>query len=87
MKNLIRYPLIILLLAGFIIILHSCKKQEIPIVSTTAITDITASTVTVGGTVTDEGCEPVRDPLFQQYHQESPQKVEWFFCSLRKGLK
>ncbi len=87
MKNLIRYPLIVLLLAGLIIILHSCKKQELPVVTTAAITDITTSTAPGGGMVTNKGCEPVHDPLFQQYHQESPQKSRVVILFVASGIK
>jgi hypothetical protein len=36
-------------------LIASCKKQEIPTVTTSAITDITGTTATCGGTITDEG--------------------------------
>jgi hypothetical protein len=37
------------------IILHSCKKDEVPTVTTSEITDITGTSATSGGTITDEG--------------------------------
>jgi len=35
--------------------IHSCKKDEVPGVTTSAMTDITGTTATGGGTITDEG--------------------------------
>jgi uncharacterized protein (TIGR02145 family) len=55
MKNLIRYSIIISLLTGFIIILHSCKKEELPTLSTASITNITSSSATSGGNITSDG--------------------------------
>jgi uncharacterized protein (TIGR02145 family) len=37
------------------VILSSCKKKEVPIVTTSAITNITGTTAIGGGTITDEG--------------------------------
>jgi hypothetical protein len=45
---------------GLIVILLSCEK-EVPTVITTEITGITASFVTLGGIVTDEGFGPVTE--------------------------
>ena len=51
MKNTLRISGVILL----IILIHSCKKKEVPILTTTAITNITETTASSGGTITDEG--------------------------------
>lgn len=53
MKNSVKLISLSLLLLSSV--LHSCKKEEIPIVTTSAITNITGTTVTCGGTITDEG--------------------------------
>jgi hypothetical protein len=55
MKNLIKLTIL-----GFLIlstILHSCKKEkeEVPIVTTSAVTNIKDITATSGGIITDEG--------------------------------
>lgn len=55
MKILIRYSSIISLLTGFIILLHSCKKQVVTIVTTAVITDITATSAISGGNIIDDG--------------------------------
>jgi hypothetical protein len=44
--------LIFLILAT---ILHSCVKHEVPILTTSEVTNITGTTATSGGTITDEG--------------------------------
>jgi len=36
-------------------ILHSCKKEEVPTLTTTTVTNITGISATSGGTITDEG--------------------------------
>jgi uncharacterized protein (TIGR02145 family) len=36
-------------------ILHSCKKEEVPTLTTSEVTNITGTTATSGGTITDEG--------------------------------
>lgn len=51
---------IILILSALITILHSCRKEEVPIVYTApAVTNKTATSATCGGTITDEGSGPV----------------------------
>ena len=55
-KSVILYSFSLVIL---VIILHSCKKQEVPIVTTSAITNITGSTATSGGTITNEGTSTV----------------------------
>lgn len=37
------------------IILHSCKKEELPTLSTSTITNITATSATGGGNITSDG--------------------------------
>ncbi|MCX6253676.1 MAG: fibrobacter succinogenes major paralogous domain-containing protein [Bacteroidia bacterium] len=51
MKNLFRISGVIL----FILIIHSCKKEVIPSLTTVPVTNITATTATSGGSITDEG--------------------------------
>jgi uncharacterized protein (TIGR02145 family) len=53
MKNLVK--LISLCLFIFAIILHSCKKEELPTLSTTSITNITATSASSGGDITSDG--------------------------------
>jgi len=55
-KSVILYSLCLVIL---VIILHSCKKQEVPTVTTSAITNITGTAASSGGTVIDEGTEMV----------------------------
>lgn len=43
----------------FIIFLTSCKEEEVPTIETTAINDITATTATSGGNITNEGSGPI----------------------------
>lgn len=43
----------------FLLIFQSCKKEVIPSVSTSPVTDVTANTATCGGNVSDEGSGPV----------------------------
>lgn len=44
-----------LALISMAIILHSCKKEEVPALITASVTNITGTTATGGGTITDEG--------------------------------
>jgi uncharacterized protein (TIGR02145 family) len=55
MKDVIYKSFLILFLAGLITELHSCKKEEVPAVTTSEVTNITGTTATGGGTVTEEG--------------------------------
>lgn len=55
MKILIRYSIIISVLTVIILILHSCKKEELPTLSTSTITNITATSASSGGNVTSDG--------------------------------
>lgn len=59
MKNIFRISGVILLILSFFLI-HSCKKQEeLPVITTTAVSNITATTATSGGNITDEGSSTV----------------------------
>jgi lysophospholipase L1-like esterase len=53
MKKFVKHTGLVFLIITAI--LHSCKKEEVPIVKTSAITDITGTTATCGGTITNEG--------------------------------
>jgi len=60
MKNIFKITLIILLSSAFMIVVKSCKKEEmnkgvVPSVTTAAITDLKGIKATSGGTITDEG--------------------------------
>ncbi len=57
MKNLFKISVLILL----IILIHSCKKDKPtpPIITTTAVSEISYTTATSGGEVTNEGGDPV----------------------------
>ena len=54
MKRILSFRLY-LILALSLILLVSCKKKEIPVVSTTAVSNITVSGVTSGGNITSDG--------------------------------
>jgi len=54
MKNTFRVSEIILMILS-VFLLYSCKKEKIPMLTTSAITNITGTTATSGGTITDEG--------------------------------
>ena len=51
MRNIFRITGIILLL----FLIHSCKKEEVPTLTTSGIVNITGITATSGGTIIDEG--------------------------------
>jgi uncharacterized protein (TIGR02145 family) len=56
MKNLFKNSVIVILLFGTTIYFPSCKKEAtLPNVTTTIVTDITQTTASAGGTVTDNG--------------------------------
>ena len=59
MKHFFKITIIILLSAGLIAILHSCKKPTVPTVTTAAVTLITETTAKSGGNVTSDGGEEV----------------------------
>jgi hypothetical protein len=54
MKRLYEFQLAGILLLS-LLLFTSCKKKEIPVVSTTAVTNITVSGVTSGGNITSDG--------------------------------
>ena len=54
MKNTFRVSGVTLLILS-IFLIHSCKKEKNPTLTTSAITNITGTTATSGGTITDEG--------------------------------
>ena len=51
MKNIVKLICLVFIAASGIF--HSCKKEEIPTVSTTTVTNITGTTATSGGTITN----------------------------------
>lgn len=55
MKIFLKISVIVLLFLGLIPILHSCKKEELPILSSSSITNITATTASSGGVITSDG--------------------------------
>lgn len=54
MKKVLNFLLMIVFLAG-VVTLNSCKKDEIPVVTTTAVSGLTTTTAVSGGNVTDDG--------------------------------
>jgi len=60
MKKVI-LTIIVLLFMGLIPILHSCKKDEVPTLTTTTVTNITGTAATSGGVISDEGSATVVD--------------------------
>ena len=40
-------------------ILYACKREEVPIITTAEVTNITGTTATCGGTIIDEGSSPI----------------------------
>src|SRR5664280_541351 len=59
MKNIFRLSGVILLILS-IFLIHSCKKkEEVPVITTTAVSNITAKTGTSGGNITNEGSSTV----------------------------
>jgi uncharacterized protein (TIGR02145 family) len=57
MKRLIKFQFTILLIV--ISVLLSCKKEEVPVLTTSAVTSITATTAISGGSITSEGSSTV----------------------------
>lgn len=57
MRDIVKYGGLglLIILAGLI----SCRKQELPVLSTDPVTNITGNSATCGGNVTDEGSGPV----------------------------
>jgi hypothetical protein len=59
MKRLLKITFIVFLSAGFMQIMHSCKKSTEPAVSTGIVSDITYSSAVSGGTVQNDGGEAI----------------------------
>jgi hypothetical protein len=57
MIKIIKFPLLVFFV--FPGILHSCSVSEAPSLTTSPVTDITATSATCGGTVTKEGSGPI----------------------------
>jgi len=56
MNRIFKISVIVILLIGSAIYFPSCKKEAtLPIVTTTDVSDITQTTASAGGTVTDDG--------------------------------
>jgi starch-binding outer membrane protein SusE/F len=51
LKRLITF----IVFVSLITIVHSCKKEKVPTLTTSSITNITGTAATGGGTITDEG--------------------------------
>src|SRR4030042_1738851 len=58
MKSISEIPAFILLIISAFL-LQSCEKKVMPVVSTAEVSNITGSTATCGGTVTDEGSSAI----------------------------
>jgi uncharacterized protein (TIGR02145 family) len=58
MKKLIEYTAAIIVIAN-VILMSGCKKEKVPVITTTEVTNIGAITATSGGTVTNEGTSTV----------------------------
>jgi len=46
---------VVILLFSIFVIIGSCEKKKVPAISTAEVTNITGTTATSGGTITDEG--------------------------------
>lgn len=55
MKDFIKTSALVLLLSGLIIIIHSCNKKSIPVLTTSDVTNITGTTASSGGIIISEG--------------------------------
>jgi hypothetical protein len=60
MKNIFRISAVLLLILS-VFIIHSCKKDKPspPIITTTAVTEISYTTAISGGDVTNQGGAPI----------------------------
>src|SRR5674476_329317 len=59
MNNIFRISGVVLFVLS-IFLIHSCKKkEEVPVITTTAFSNITATTATSGGNITSEGSSTV----------------------------
>lgn len=84
-----------LLLIFFIATLESCSKKELPVLTTSAVTGITITSATGGGTITDEGSSAVvslgicwstdPEPTVQDFKTSEMAGVTQF-TSVMKGL-
>ena len=57
MKSIIRKTGLLFII--FILVINSCKKEEVPLLTTAAIINILGTSATSGGTITSEGSETV----------------------------
>jgi hypothetical protein len=55
MRYYIKNILIVSGVTLLFLLIHSCKKEEVPTLTTSAITNIEVTTASSGGTITDEG--------------------------------
>jgi len=55
MRILFKTSVIVLLFICIVTIINSCRKDEVPLVTTSGIINITANSATCGGTITNEG--------------------------------
>jgi uncharacterized protein (TIGR02145 family) len=53
MNNPVKFTFTVFLILS--ILLYSCEKKEVPFLTTSEVTNITGTTATCGGTITDEG--------------------------------
>jgi hypothetical protein len=77
--------------------LNSCSKKEIPVLTTSEVTDITIYTATCGGTILDEGSSPVislgvcwnteAEPTISDFKTSEMAGVSEFSSSLRGLLR
>jgi len=92
--NNIRIPSFFLLIA-VLVSMGSCKKKELPVLTTSAVTNITITAATGGGTITDAGSSEVislgvcwstdPEPTIQDFKTSEMAGVTQFTSSL-KGL-
>jgi hypothetical protein len=59
MKNFLRTSVFIVICIGLTPIFNSCKKEKVPTLTTTEVTNITGTTASSGGTITDEGSSTI----------------------------
>lgn len=59
MKNFFKTSAFVLFFFGLVPIFHSCKKAAVPTLTTANVTNITGTTASSGGTITDEGSSTV----------------------------
>jgi uncharacterized protein (TIGR02145 family) len=61
MKNFLRTSFFFVFCLGLTQIFNSCKKEKVPALTTSEITNISESSATSGGTITDEGSGTIID--------------------------